>query len=669
MQGVLTRCQGQACIVPGRPSWRYAAPCRLLQRQLAALPPRSSTQCSLPPSLADSATYFAWRRGLAHLLLLIMAPGSLLNERKLGGVDSGHKPSGPGVVGRTTSKDMLSAAEAALAEVDAEAGDAGSRAGSPAGAGGAPGTPGRGSILAEMRSLSVLRTLGVRVQEMGWRVAGKRRKSSLRGSFERVPRRGSESEASGGLSGDSEEHPDAAGTPLSSAAQQRQQQADSLQLAKRQRMAAYLQTLAAGTHPFMAMPPAARAAARLPRLRVPTDNDSAPLPAPAPLAAPKGRPRMVSVGVQTDESALQPGAGPAFKVAAEYGAAAGAMPGGPPPSYLSSRRIMPGTPGAAPASAAGTTSGGPASAATASDADGGIAAQYLAAMQAAAAEGGAGGMHAPGLAPAQEQQGMQATGSGDADVAAQYMAAMQAAAAGAAWPAPAAEQQQQQHDAQIREPEGSADAGIAAQYLAAMGAAAAAAGGAGAAPAAPPQQQPDAGSPEAGSDADIAAQYMSAMAAAAAAGTAAAAGAEPAAALQEQQGQATPAAQMPRFSGSRRPSYRGPSPDASPLEQLAWQQQQQQRSLHRSRSAAHQQLPASPLDQLALQRVVSARAISTPGSATPMVSPSAAPGGSGGLACCAICMRRPSRGVGCADGCSRAGPLSAYHLLPVRAPQ
>lgn len=73
----------------------------------------------------DSATYFAWRRGLAHLLLLIMAPGSLLNERKLGGVDSGHKPSGPGVVGRTTSKDMLSAAEAALAEVDAEAGDTG----------------------------------------------------------------------------------------------------------------------------------------------------------------------------------------------------------------------------------------------------------------------------------------------------------------------------------------------------------------------------------------------------------------------------------------------------------------------------------------------------------------------------------------------------------------
>ncbi|KAL4428326.1 hypothetical protein ABPG75_002415 [Micractinium tetrahymenae] len=598
----------------------------------------------------DSATYFAWRRGLAHLLLLIMAPGSPLNERKLGHTGGSGGNDGFTGVGRTSSKGMLPAAASALAEAeaDAEAGGAGGHDGRAAGnAGAAPGTPGRGSFFSsEMRSLSVLRTLGVRVQEMGRRVAGKRWKPPQRASFERAPRRGSESEASvggggsGGLSGDSEEQPEAAATPLSAAAaearRQRRQQDDSLQLAKRQRMAAYLQTLAAATHPSMAMPPPPKAHARRPRLCVSTDEESSALPVPAPLAAAaKGGPRLVSVGVQTEESTLQQ-AGGLDSRAAKVAAAARAAAHGPPALYLSSRRIMPRTPGAAPASVADTTSGGPASAATTSNSDGGIAAQYIAALQAAAMEGGGGeGAGAPppgalGLPPLpqaqhEQQRDTQVAASGDADVAAQYMAAMQAAMAAAAQPT-AAEQQQQQNGMQVEEPAGSADAGIAAQYLAAMGAAAAAGAGGGggnAAAAMPPpaaQQQLLGGSPEAGSDADIAAQYMGAMAAAAAAAEAAAAGPG------TQQEQATPVAQLQPYIGGRRPSFKSPSPDASPLEQLAWQQQQ--RSLHRSRPTQPQS-PASPLDQLAIQRVVSGRAISTPGSTTPIMSPSAAAGGSG----------------------------------------
>lgn len=473
----------------------------------------------------DTATYQAWRRGFAHLLLCLMAPDApgpadapspQPAEGQPGG--SSKAAAGWGVVGRTTSRGLLrSQPGSGLDPLDS--------------------MPGRRTT---STALQALQKLGVRVQELGRRVGPRQRTSQGSSLGERPSRRGTgESEWAGlpsseGASG-SQGQPDMAPgmAEWQGEGARRAAEHEAVQQAKRQRMVAYLQSVAQ-QHPT-SVPPVPPVVLR---------REAAATPSPPAAAPQRGQPPrrrrrmseevsshvrlMVSVGVQTEESALQQ------------------------LLYQSARAAAPSTPPHA-ASAAAAPLSAPRGGSEGGDAD--IAAQYAAAL---AAAGGSGSSAGSGSGRVQQPQ----------------------------QPRQAAQQQQQV--------DGGSDADIANQWMAAMMAAGGPGGTAvGATPFGSPQpEQPAAVGPaSSGGDEDVAAQYLAAMQAAMGP-----AGASPPAAQHQQQGeqaaeqrarQHRPPQHSPPTPGSEQPAsahsqrsfahYSLPA-SASPLEQLAWHQQQ--RSLH-----------------------------------------------------------------------------------------
>ena len=370
-------------------------------------------------------------------------------------------------------------------------------------------------------AFQALQKLGVQVQELGRRVAPRQRFSQSSSLGERPSRRATAESDWAGLpssDGSQREQPD---TPRAAAEQRGERaeqvaQRDAAQQAKRQRMVAYLQSVAQ-QHPTSVPPVVLRKEAVTP---------SPPAAAPQP---PRRRRRlseeagghvrlMVSVAVQTDESALQQLA------------------------YQSARAAAPSTPQHA-ASASAAPLSVPRGGSEGGDAE--LAAQYAAAM--AAAGGGSGGAAAVAAGPQQAQQAEVETGS-DADIASQWMAAMMGAgvSGGAAAAAPFGSPQPEKPGG-VGPASSGRDEDVAAQYLAAMQAAM---GPAGAAPPAAQQQQQQQQVEQAG---------------------------EPRVRPQGQlhNSPPTPGSEQPTPAHSQRSfaHYSLPA-SASPLEQLAWQQQQ-----------------------------------------------------------------------------------------------
>lgn len=458
------------------------------------------------PATTDAETYQAWRRGFAHLLLCLMAPDAPGPTEAPGPTPSrsqnGSKAAaGWGVVGRTTSRGLMRSLSGGLEGPESLAGRRNTSA-----------------------AFQALQKLGVQVQELGRRVAPRQRFSQSSSLGERPSRRAAGEGDWAGLpssEGSQREQPD---TPRAAAEQRGERaeqvaQRDAAQQAKRQRMVAYLQSVAQ-QHPTSVPPVVLRKEAVTP---------SPPSAAPQPVQPPRRRRRlsedagghvrlMVSVAVQTDESALQQLA---------YQSARAAAPSTPPHAASAS---------AAPLSVPhGGSEGG----------DAELAAQYAAVM--AAAGGGSGGAAAVAAGPQQAQKAEAESGS-DADIASQWMAAMM----------------------------GAGGAGGAAVAAAPFGSP-------------HPKQPGGAGPTSSGGDEDVAVQYLAAMQAAMGP-----AGAAPPAAQQQQQQQAeqageprvrpqgqlhnsppTPGSEQPTSAHSQRSfaHYSLPA-SASPLEQLAWQQQQ-----------------------------------------------------------------------------------------------
>ena len=357
------------------------------------------------------------------------------------------------------------------------------------------------------------------------------------------------------------------------------EQERSLQMQKRQRMAAYLQSIAAAAHPGVPRPqrpPAAAAAAAGAAATAAAGVAAAGAALDSPRAASPGAAlalgrvgsggvRSVSIGVQTDDSELLLRAG---------SGAYSSIPRRTSSEGYGSRRLQrlreeeevePAT----PAAAALSTAVAPSS--DGYDAD--LAAQYVAAMAAAAGAGAAAAVGS-GPAPPSEARRQAPAGGGDEDVASQYMAAMAAAAGAGAVPAAAAAAQQA--------PGGGGDANVAAQYMAAMAAAAAAGGAAGPPPRSFKWQQEASHAPNSGMstiDSDLAAQYLMAMQAAAVGSSPIPPHASPPP-LAQPRGQADGlSGHTPRATPLQHPPLRrsisSASPNAaSPLEQLAYQQQQ-----------------------------------------------------------------------------------------------
>jgi len=213
---------------------------------------------------ADAATYQAWRRGFAHLLLCLMAPDAPAPAEAAGlpagqGQQGGGKAAaGWGVVGRTTSRGLMRS----LAD-GSEAPDS---------------VPGRRNTSA---AFIALQKLGVRVQELGRRVAPRQRPSQTSSLGERASRRATGDSdwpglpSSDGASGSQRGQPE---TPRA-VAEQRAERAeaaaehDAAQQAKRQRMVAYLQSVAQ-QHPTGVPPVVLR------RKATPSPSSGAPQPAP-----------------------------------------------------------------------------------------------------------------------------------------------------------------------------------------------------------------------------------------------------------------------------------------------------------------------------------------------------------------------------------------------------
>ena len=403
---------------------------------------------------ADEASYHAWRRGLAHLLLMLMAPDAPHQAWEEGGLPPRPPGAPPGsgvvqqqgaraLVGRTTSRGLMGSSRLSASS------------GSGSGA-------------------SLLQQLGDTFQELGKKVTPRRWQLKEGGSLQPSELSGTAAEgnADGSLrggsppggkrAGDGSE----AGTPRD---QQRQEWAahEAQQKEKRQRMAAYLQTVAAAANPALAQQRQQHeeqeaAAPQQQRVRQRRQSESG--------VASKG-PKMVSVSVQTDESELSRRSTAAF--------GSGSL----------SRHVDPATP--RPSFGAAATRPDSSLAPEGSDAD--VAGQYMAAMQAAGAA--AGGAHSSQHHHHQQQQQQpmpnEATsggGGGDADIAAHYMAAMSAAAGGGAAAAAAtrggaagALPPWHQHPQQPQQTEpatsGGGDSDLAAHYLAAMQASAVGGGG------------------------------------------------------------------------------------------------------------------------------------------------------------------------------------------------
>ncbi|EFN55353.1 hypothetical protein CHLNCDRAFT_134377 [Chlorella variabilis] len=549
--------------------------------------------------LGDAATYHSWRRALAHLLLMLMAPDAPPPAETLD--ESGRQRSGPVLLGNTSSRELVGFPGMATLSL---------MTGSPAAvaspsrraSGDAPMSPGSSA-----RSRRALAQLSSRMIDLGRRLRaasrGQHSSLSLSQSNPESSRRrsepGGESEA-GTNEWDDEAavgvEPRAAsgtlrpkrspgGTHQEGAADgaerqrlQREQER-SLQMQKRQRMAAYLQSIAAAAHPGVPRPqrpPAAAAAAAGAAATAAAGVAAAGAALDSPRAASPGAAlalgrvgsggvRSVSIGVQTDDSELLLRAG---------SGAYSSIPRRTSSEGYGSRRLQrlreeeevePAT----PAAAALSTAVAPSS--DGYDAD--LAAQYVAAMAAAAGAGAAAAVGS-GPAPPSEARRQAPAGGGDEDVASQYMAAMAAAAGAGAVPAAAAAAQQA--------PGGGGDANVAAQYMAAMAAAAAAGGAAGPPPRSFKWQQEASHAPNSGMstiDSDLAAQYLMAMQAAAVGSSPIPPHASPPP-LAQPRGQADGlSGHTPRATPLQHPPLRrsisSASPNAaSPLEQLAYQQQQ-----------------------------------------------------------------------------------------------
>ncbi|KAL4858866.1 Mitogen-activated protein kinase kinase kinase dlk-1 [Chlorella vulgaris] len=507
----------------------------------------------------EASTYHAWRRGLAHLLLMLMAPDARAPTETLEGVPG--KPSGVRLLmGSSSSRNFFTpGAGAPLALATGGSVTVGSAAAAAAlgGGGEAP--------ISSSRNKHMLAQLGVRVQQFGRRLrpnsnqslghtnsgrsdtlaspaADRMRRRSELGSPSEVTSVAQDWEDGEALAIEQAASGSARFVRTSSAAaqQQRQQQqatADkerqeregSLQAEKRQRMASYLKSLAEAVHPEASRPqrrPPPVGAFAEPR------KAAAAAGARTAEAADGGKRRRrrshsrpsVDAGVQTDESELL--LHHSLSAGVPYSSLRRASHDMAP---LSSRRLQrlleeESVPSSGSQGGKETGQGTAAASQDADKYDAEFVSQYFEAMQASggAASHGTAAAAAP-LPPQQQQQQQQQQaaieqGSGsDAGIAAQYAAAMMAAMGGAGGggaPVAAANgtHAQQRDAAETSSSGGGTEDQGSAQLAVGTPGGAGPAGPAGPAGIAAQQPQVDSG------DGGIAAQYMAAMMAAAAAG-------------------------------------------------------------------------------------------------------------------------------------------------------